>query len=99
MMFFDAPDEAFANLARALHAGGRVAFTAWQGLESSEWIMAPGAPAAVHVGMPEGVEPNSPGPFGLADPDRTVQKPNPRGRSRVSGLLHSLLGSATTTGR
>ncbi len=73
MMFFDAPDEAFANLARALRAGGRVAFTAWQGLESSEWIMAPGAPAAVHVGMPEGVEPNSPGPFGLADPDRTVQ--------------------------
>jgi SAM-dependent methyltransferase len=71
LMFFDDPDAAFANLARALRPRGRLAFVAWQGLERSEWISVPGVAAAPHVGIPEGIEPNAPGPFGLADPDRT----------------------------
>jgi SAM-dependent methyltransferase len=72
LMFFDDPEAAFANLARALRPGGRIAFTAWQGLMSSEWITVPGLPASAYVGMPEGIEPDAPGPFGLADPDRAV---------------------------
>ncbi|MCZ7529030.1 MAG: class I SAM-dependent methyltransferase [Acidimicrobiia bacterium] len=84
VMFFDDPVGAFANLARALRAGGRLAFAAWQGLEASEWIMAPGAPAAAHIGMPEGVEPNSPGPFGLADADRTVEILERAGYDRIA---------------
>lgn len=71
LMFFDDPDAAFANLARALRPGGRMAFVAWQGLERSQWILVAGMAAAPHVGIPEGVGPNEPGPFGLADPDRT----------------------------
>lgn len=70
VMFFNDPHAAFANLARALRPGGRMVFVAWQDMTRSEWIMVPGAAAAAHVGLPEGIAPNAPGPFGLADPDR-----------------------------
>ena len=70
VMFFDDPPVAFANLARALRPGGRMVFVAWQDMTRSEWIMVPGAAAAGHVGLPEGIAPNAPGPFALADPDR-----------------------------
>jgi SAM-dependent methyltransferase len=71
LMFFVDPYAAFANMARALHSGGRMVFVAWQGLARCEWILVPGAAAAAHVGMPEGIAPNAPGPFGLSDPERT----------------------------
>ena len=70
VMFFDDPGAAFANIGRALAPGGRLAFVAWQALERSEWIMVPGAAAAAHVGMPEGIAPNEPGPGAFADPAR-----------------------------
>jgi SAM-dependent methyltransferase len=73
LMFFDDPDAGFANLARALRSGGRLAFTAPQGLDRNEWIMVAGAAAAPHIGMPEGIAPGAPGPLGLADPDRTTR--------------------------
>lgn len=71
LMFFEDPDAAFANLARALRPVGRIAFVAPQGPGHSEWIMAAGAAAAPHIGIPQGLGPNAPGPYGLADPDRT----------------------------
>ncbi|MGH9247681.1 MAG: class I SAM-dependent methyltransferase [Acidimicrobiales bacterium] len=71
LMFFDDPDAAFANLASALRSGGRIAFVAPQGPDHSEWIMAAGVAAAPHIGIPQGIGPNAPGPYGLADPDRT----------------------------
>lgn len=70
LMFFDDPGVAFANLARALRPGGRMVFVAPLGLERAEWIMAAGAAAAPHIGMPQGVAPGQPGPLGLADPSR-----------------------------
>jgi len=73
VMFFDDPEAAFANIGRALRPGGRLAFVAWQGLERSEWILVPGAAAAAHVGMPEGIAPNEPGPGAFADPERVRQ--------------------------
>jgi SAM-dependent methyltransferase len=71
LMFFEDPDAAFANLARSLRPGGRIAFLAPQGPDHSEWIMAAGIAAAPHIGIPQGLGPNTPGPYGLADPDRT----------------------------
>ncbi|HUF85461.1 MAG TPA: methyltransferase domain-containing protein [Acidimicrobiia bacterium] len=68
LMFFDDPDAALANLARALRPGGRIAFTAPQALDRNPWIMVAGAAAAPHVGIPAGVAPGEPGPLGLADP-------------------------------
>ena len=67
LMFFNDPDAALANLARALRPGGRLVFTAPQGLDRNPWIMIAGAAAAPHVGIPAGVTPGQPGPLGLAD--------------------------------
>jgi SAM-dependent methyltransferase len=89
LMFFDDPDAGFANLARALRPGGRLAFTAPQGLDHNEWIMVAGAAAAQHIGMPEGIAPGEPGPLGLADPDRTTRILQGAGFTEVSleGLI------------
>lgn len=70
VMFFDDPVEAFANLARALRPGGRVAFSCWRDLLSNDWLMVPVAAALEHVPMPRLGVPGEPGPFALADPDR-----------------------------
>jgi SAM-dependent methyltransferase len=71
LMFFDDPVAAFSNLAHALRPGGSITFLAPQGPDHSEWIMAAGVAAAPHIGIPQGIVPNAPGPYGLADPDRT----------------------------
>lgn len=71
LMFFEDPEAAFANLAQALRPGGRIAFVAPEGPDRSEWIMVAGAAAAPYLGIPQGLGPNTPGPYGLADPDRT----------------------------
>lgn len=69
-MFFDDPDRAFANIASALKPGGRLALIVWRTLAES------GCFAAMHaIATDFGNAPlppaNSPGPAGLADPDRT----------------------------
>jgi SAM-dependent methyltransferase len=70
VMFFDDPAAAFANLAGALHPGGRVAFTCWQDLLENEWLVVPVSAALAHVPVPPFPAPGQPGPFSLADPDR-----------------------------
>jgi SAM-dependent methyltransferase len=67
LMFFTDTDAAFVTLARALRPGGRIAFTAPQGLDRNPWITVAGAAAVPHIGMPAGVAPGQPGPLGLAD--------------------------------
>ena len=67
-MFFGDPVAAFANIARALRPGGRLALMSWQRLERQR--VAGGHSARTAVGRelptpPVGV----PGPFGLADPE------------------------------
>jgi SAM-dependent methyltransferase len=67
--FFGDPPAAFANLARATAPGGRLALLTWQALPRNEWIVEVGGLLA---GRPlPAPPPNAPGPFGLADPDRT----------------------------
>ena len=43
VMFFADPIAAFANLARALRPGGRVAFVCWQSLFANQWVAVPAA--------------------------------------------------------
>lgn len=38
VMFFDDPTAAFANIARAVKGGGRLAMAVWQPLEDNEWL-------------------------------------------------------------
>jgi SAM-dependent methyltransferase len=67
-MFFDDPAAAFANLARAIRPGGRVALLVWAPVERNEWITTFHA-ALAGDGTPPPV-PDAPGPFSLSAPDR-----------------------------
>ncbi|CAL9356016.1 2-methoxy-6-polyprenyl-1,4-benzoquinol methylase, mitochondrial [Actinosynnema sp. ALI-1.44] len=69
VMFFGDPDKAFANIARALRPGGRMALLTWQPLARNEFastfrtLFADGKP------LPEPPA-GAPHPFSLSDPDR-----------------------------
>ena len=73
VMFFRDSVSAFANIARALAPGGRVAFAVWQPIDRNPWITWPVATIADL--LPEDSEgpygdDDAPGPFRFADPDR-----------------------------
>lgn len=70
VMFFADPQVAFSNIARALRAGGRLAFLCWRSLGENEFLTVPFGAIARHVPLPELGGPEDPGPFSLADPDR-----------------------------
>ena len=71
VMFFGAPEAAFANIRRALRTGGRLAFVCWQGLDHNDWMRIPATAAAEVIGSPLPMPPaGEPGPFSLADPAR-----------------------------
>ena len=67
-MFFGDPVAGFANLARALRPGGRLALLSWQPLARNEWLLTIRGALAAGRPLPEPPG-NAPGPFGLADPD------------------------------
>lgn len=67
-MFFADPAAAFANIARALRPGGRLALLVWQGPEANEWIGELGGALAAGRGLPA-PRTGAPGPFGQAEPD------------------------------
>ena len=70
VMFFSDPHAAFANLARALAPGGRVAFTCWRALADNPWMTVPLFAALQHVPPPPIPAPDAPGPFAFADAHR-----------------------------
>jgi len=70
VMFFADPVAAFANVARALRPGGRLAVLCWADPLDNQWITVPGAAAAQYVALPALDDSASPGPFSLADPHR-----------------------------
>ncbi|HVE93227.1 MAG TPA: class I SAM-dependent methyltransferase [Actinomycetota bacterium] len=71
VMFFDDPAAAFANICGALRPGGRLGFSCWQDVSRNPWMFEPVIASAPHLGMPDIPAPEAPGPFALADADRT----------------------------
>lgn len=69
IMFFDDPRSGFANIARALRPGGRLAMLCWQDMANNENIALLLRTIATHVQLPE-LGGSGPGPFSLADPTR-----------------------------
>jgi len=69
VMFFADPTAAFANLRRALRSGGRIAFVCWQPIQRNPWMLVPALAIARHVPVSP-PDPNAPGPFAFADPER-----------------------------
>ena len=84
VMFFDDPEAAFANLATAVRPGGRMLFVCWQEMFANEWVAVPASAMVAHVGLPELPEPGAPGPFSLADADRTKSLLDSAGWSEVT---------------
>lgn len=71
VMFFSRPGPAFVHLRESLRAGGRWAFVCWRTPRDNPWMTAPLAAArrALAIEAPA-TDPNAPGAFSLADPDR-----------------------------
>jgi SAM-dependent methyltransferase len=65
-MFFGEPEVAFANIARALRAGGHLAMVAWQPVSENEWIREISTAMAAGRDLPA-PPPDAPGPFSLSD--------------------------------
>ncbi len=84
VMFFDHPEVAFANLVRATRPGGRLSFVCWREFLANEWISVPSLAMVAHVGIPELPQPGAPGPFALADPERTKDLLESTGWSDIS---------------
>lgn len=71
VMFFADPPAAFRNIREALRPGGRLAFVCWRPLALNEWMLIPMRAALQHIpAPPPPADPNAPGPFAFADPDR-----------------------------
>ena len=88
VMFFDDPEAAFANLAKAARPGGRLCFVCWQEMFANEWIAVPAMAMVAHVGIPELPEAGAPGPFALADAQRTTALLEAAGWSEVTVEEH-----------
>jgi hypothetical protein len=69
-MFFVDPVAAFANIRAALDEGGRCVFVCWRPLVHNPWIAVPLEAVLRHVDRPDPGDPDAPGPFSLAEPDR-----------------------------
>ena len=70
VMFFAAPEVAFANVRRALRPGGRLAFVCWRPAAENAWVRVPMAAAAPHLALPPPPPPDAPGPFSFGDAAR-----------------------------
>ena len=70
VMFFADPVAAFANIARALRPGGRLAFVCWQAFAQNPWMRDAVAAIAKHVQLAAPAAPDAPGPFAFADAAR-----------------------------
>lgn len=72
VMFFEDPVAAFANLRRAVRAGGRLAMICWQSAPENPWFMVPMQAAMERLGKPEPIDPLAPGPMAFKDIDRVT---------------------------
>jgi SAM-dependent methyltransferase len=72
VMFFDDPVGAFANLHKAVKPGGRIAFACWRTPPENPWASAPIAAARPFLPEAPPPDPNAPGPFAFADPQRIL---------------------------
>jgi SAM-dependent methyltransferase len=70
VMFFDDPVAAFTNIRQSMREDGRLAFCCWQAVKENPWVYLTVQAALEHFPAPEPQEPDAPGPFAFADPQR-----------------------------
>ena len=71
VMFFADPTAAFANLRGAIRPGGRLLCAAWRPLAENPWFTVPMQAARALLPPQPPADPDAPGPFAFANPDRT----------------------------
>lgn len=72
VMFFPDPTAAFSNLASSLAPGGRLGFVCFASPMANPFIVVPVLASAPHLDLAPPSDPHAPGPFSLADSDRTA---------------------------
>jgi SAM-dependent methyltransferase len=73
MTFFSDSIAAFGNLQRALRPGGKLGFVCWRGARENPSFTVPLEAALPFLPEPpKPLDPNAPGPFAFADPDKIV---------------------------
>ena len=70
VMFFADPVAAFVNIRRSLRPKGRLAFVCWRTLEENPLDSLPIGAASAHLPPQPAYDPDAPGPFAFAKPDR-----------------------------
>lgn len=70
VMFFGDPVAAFAHIRRAASPGARMAFVCWRPLTENPWMEVPMRAVAPHVPPRPKANPQAPGMFAFADPQR-----------------------------
>jgi SAM-dependent methyltransferase len=94
VMFFADPVAAFMNIRRALKPGGRLAFVCWRALEENALDILPLKAAWVHLPPQPAHDPEAPGPFAFANPDRVRGILERAGFTEIGIVAHDeLVGS------
>src|SRR5262249_61708925 len=70
VIFFATPAAAFINIRRSLRPNGRLAFVCWRALEENSLDNVPLRAASAHLPPQPAHDPDAPGPFAFANPDR-----------------------------
>jgi SAM-dependent methyltransferase len=70
VMFFADPTAAFINIRRSLKPNGRLAFICWRALEENPLDILPLRAASARLPLQPAHDPDAPGPFAFANPDR-----------------------------
>jgi len=73
LMFFGDPVAAFVNLRRAANAGARTSFVCWRTLSENPWMEVPMRAVLRHLPPRPPSDPNAPGMFAFADPERVAR--------------------------
>jgi SAM-dependent methyltransferase len=83
VMFFDDPVRAFANLRRAAKPDAKACFAVWRGPADNAFMREAELAAAPFLPAAPAPDPNAPGRFALADPDRIERVLNDSGWRRI----------------
>jgi len=90
VMFFADPVAAFANLRRAVRPGGRLLCAAWRPIEDNPWFRVPLEAARGVLPPQPAADPDAPGPFAFANPDRTRGMLDRAGWQDVTLIRHDV---------
>jgi SAM-dependent methyltransferase len=94
VMFFADPAAAFINIRRCLRPNGRLAFVCWRALEENLLDILPLTAASAHLPPQPAHDPDAPGPFAFANPDRARRILKGTGFEEIEITAHDeLVGS------